>query len=30
MVKKTVKSQTRLSPAKRAELVADYVAGMPG
>jgi transposase-like protein len=29
VVKKSVKSQTRLSPAKRAELVADYVAGMP-
>lgn len=29
MVKKSVKSQTRLSPAKRAELIADYVAGMP-
>lgn len=24
-----MKSQTRLSPRKRAELVADYVAGMP-
>jgi DNA-directed RNA polymerase specialized sigma24 family protein len=29
VVKKSVKSQTRLSPAKRAELIADYVAGMP-
>lgn len=29
VVRKSVKSQTRLSPAKRAELVAHYVAGMP-
>lgn len=29
VVRKSVKSQTRLSPAKRAELIADYVAGVP-
>lgn len=29
VAKKSVKSQTRLSPERRTELVADYEAGMP-
>lgn len=29
VVKSPAKSQTRLSPSRRAELVADYAAGMP-